>query len=85
MQPALVLGTTRATVKHPSLNGQRMLVVQPVGVGDVADGSPLIAVDQLGAARGDRVMITSDGAFTRSLVGDERTPVRWCTIGVIDP
>jgi ethanolamine utilization protein EutN len=85
MQAALVLGTTRATVKHPSLNGQRMLLVQPLGVNDSADGSPMIAVDQLGAQRGDRVIITSDGAFTRQLVGNDRTPVRWCTIGMIDP
>lgn len=85
MQSALVLGTTRATVKHPSLNGQRLLLVQPLGVNDSADGSPMIAVDQLGAQRGDRVIITSDGAFTRQLVGNDRTPVRWCTIGMIDP
>jgi ethanolamine utilization protein EutN len=84
MQPALVLGTTRATIKHASLKGQRMLIVQPLGVADSADGPPLISVDQLGAGRGDRVMITSDGAFTRSLVGNPNTPVRWCTIGILD-
>ncbi len=85
MQTALVLGTTRATVKHASLNGQRLLVVQPLGTNDSHDGSPLIAVDQLGAQRGDKVILSSDGAYTRQLVGHDNTPVRWCTIGMIDP
>lgn len=84
MQSALVIGTTRGTVKHRSLNGQRMLIVQPLGANDTADGPPMIAVDQLGAGRGDKVMITSDGRYTRSLVNDPHTPVRWCTIGILD-
>ena len=84
MQSALVLGTTRATIKHASLHGQRLLIVQPLGIDDSADGGPMIAVDQLGAGRGDKVMITSDGRYTRSLVGHSNTPVRWCTIGILD-
>lgn len=84
MQPALVLGTTRATVKHPSLNGQRLLIVQPVGVDQKPDGEPLIVIDHLGAARGARVILTSDSELARGMVGNERTPVRWSTIGVID-
>ena len=84
MQSALVIGTTRGTVKHPSLNGQRLLIVQPLGANNAADGAPMIAVDQLGAGRGDRVMISSDGKYTRSLVGHANTPIRWCTIGILD-
>lgn len=84
MQSALVIGTTRATIKHASLSGQRLLIVQPLGVGNSADGGPMIAVDQLGAGRGDRVIITSDGRYTRSLVGHSNTPIRWCTIGILD-
>lgn len=85
MFAAKVLGTTHATVKHPSLIGQRLLVVQPLGAGEIADGPPLIAVDQLGAGRGDRVILTSDGSFARQLVGNEKTPIRWYTIGIVDP
>ena len=85
MYSAVVIGTTRATVKHPSLNGQRLLIVQPLGVNDSNDGPPLIAVDPLGAGRGDRVIVTSDGSFARQLVNHEATPIRWYTIGMIDP
>lgn len=84
MQPAVVLGTTRATIKHASLNGQRLLIVQPLGVDEAADGEPLIALDHWGAARGERVMLTSDAEYTRSLVNHDQCPARWSTIGVID-
>ena len=85
MQPAKVLGTTRATTKHDSLRGQRLLIVQPLGVDESADGPPLIAIDQLGASRGDTVMLTSDGAYARDLVKHDATPIRWYTLGILDP
>jgi ethanolamine utilization protein EutN len=84
MQPALVLGSARATVKHASLNGERLLVLQPLGVDDTPDGPPLLAVDHLGARRQDRVMITSDGLQTREMLNDNHTPVRWSVFGLID-
>jgi ethanolamine utilization protein EutN len=84
MQPAIVLGSTRATVKHESFEGQRLVVVQPLGVGDAADGPPLIAVDALGSRAGDRVMVTSDGSYARVVTGSEATPARWSVMGIMD-
>ncbi|QEG00608.1 Ethanolamine utilization protein EutN [Stieleria maiorica] len=84
MQPAIVLGSTRATVKHESLVGMRLVVLQPIGVGDTADGPPLVALDQLGSRKGDRVMITSDGSYAREACGHDQTPARWTVIGLID-
>lgn len=84
MQPALVLAAAHGTTKHPSLVGQRLLLVQPLGVNDAADGPPLLALDSLGGRRGDRVMITSDGLTIRELTGSDTCPARWSTIGLID-
>lgn len=85
MQLAKVIGHVTATVKHPSLKGWRMLVVQPLGVNEKADGEPIIAIDNLGSGRDDRVMLTSDGKAVRELVGSDNSPIRWAVIGVIDP
>jgi ethanolamine utilization protein EutN len=41
-------------------------------------------IDRCGAGRGERVIITSDGAGTRALVGSENTPVRWSVLGIVD-
>jgi ethanolamine utilization protein EutN len=85
MQIALVVGTAISTVKHATLRGQKMLIVQPLMMdGSSPDGDPQIAVDAVGAGKGERVMITSDGRFVRELVKQESTPIRWSVIGIAD-
>ncbi|MEZ6087797.1 MAG: EutN/CcmL family microcompartment protein [Pirellulaceae bacterium] len=85
MQPAKVLGTTRSTVKHASFIGQKLLIVQPLLADGGNDGPPLLAVDGLGAGKGDTVMLTSDSSYTQQLVGEAKlTPARWSTLGIID-
>ena len=84
MQPALVLGSTHATVKHESFEGQRLVILQPLLVDDTADGPPLIAVDSCGCRRGDRVMITSDGSYAREATRHDKTPARWSVVGIVD-
>ena len=62
-----------------------MLVVQFHGAdGHSPDGCPVVAVDELGAGIGDRVILTSDGKATRSLLGSDTTPVRWNVMGIQD-
>ena len=85
MNLALVIGTATSTVKHRSMAGAKLLIVQPLAAdGRSPDGNPLLAVDRLGAGRGERVMITSDGPTVQSLLNDENTPVRWSVLGIAD-
>jgi ethanolamine utilization protein EutN len=85
LQTARILGTTNATTKHKSLEGRRLVIVQPELADGKADGSPLIAIDPLGAQRGDQVIITSDSKRVRELVDDATTPARWSVLGTVDP
>ena len=86
MQVGLVVGTAIATVKHPSMQGWKLLLVQPYAVdGHTPDGEPVIAIDAVGAGPGESVLITSDGAATRELLKVDATPVRWSVIGIQDP
>ena len=85
MMQAQVLGTATATVKHESLVGAKLLIVQPLMAdGASPDGDPLLAVDGVGARRGDSVMVTSDGRNAREVLKAEKTPVRWSVIGIRD-
>ena len=84
MQQAQVVGTATATTKHPSMKGWRLLVVQPLGIGQQADGDPALVIDHLGAGIGDLVLISSDGKGARNLVGDQKSPVRWFVLGICD-
>jgi ethanolamine utilization protein EutN len=80
-----VIGSATATVKHPSMQGWKLLLVQPYGPdGRTPDGDPMLAVDALGAGIGEQVIISSDGRGTRELLGSENTPVRWSVIGIAD-
>ncbi|MFO1007624.1 MAG: EutN/CcmL family microcompartment protein [Planctomycetaceae bacterium] len=84
MQLATVIGRTNATIKHPALNGWRLLVVQPLDLAGGADGEPVIAIDNLGASVGCNVMFTADGAAVKDIMGRPDTPVRFAIIGLVD-
>jgi len=85
MLNAKVIGHTTSTVKHPSMNGWKLLVVQPLTPDQKPDGDPVVAIDTLGAGVGDNVMISSDGKFTAATLKTKATPVRWSIIGIFDP
>jgi ethanolamine utilization protein EutN len=85
MQLGRVVGNATSTVKHPSLSGWKMLVVQFYGAdGRTPDGDPLVAVDALGAGVGAKVVVSSDGKATRELMGSKTSPVRYSVIGIQD-
>jgi len=84
MQTARVLGNARATVKHESLVGRRLVVAQPLALAGEPDGPPLLILDNLGCRRGDLVIITSDGSAVTELTGSDVCPARWSVCGLVD-
>lgn len=84
MQIGRVIGTAVATVKHSSLKGWKLLLVQPLHESMQPDGEPFLVVDGVGAGANERVLISSDGVAARNLIGDRKTPVRWTVIGICD-
>jgi ethanolamine utilization protein EutN len=84
MQLGDVIGTATATVKHPSLTGWKLLVVQLLGVDDSPDGEPILVLDSLGAGVGDLVVASNDGASVQNLIGTKATPARWFVAGIAD-
>ncbi len=84
MNLAHVIGTATSTIKHPSLNGWRMLIVQPLRQDRRPDGDPVIAIDDLGSRVGSDVIITSDGAAVREMMNSKNSPVRWAVMALPD-
>ncbi|MHC4986621.1 MAG: EutN/CcmL family microcompartment protein [Planctomycetota bacterium] len=80
----LVEGSVVSTVKHQSMQGWKVLIVQPLGPTGKAQGDPLLAIDKLGAGHGVKVLITNDGRGAREMVGDKSSPVRWSVVGLLD-
>ena len=76
-----VVGKAVSTIKHRSLVGTRMLLVEPI---QAASLDPVIAIDQMGARAGDIVVLSSDGLHTREVVNDNTSPARWTVLCIVD-
>ena len=69
MKICKVVGKVQATVKHPSLEGERLLAVRELDGSGSAIGTLSIAVDAAGAGTGDIVAVATGGAAARALPG----------------
>jgi ethanolamine utilization protein EutN len=85
MLHARVIGSATTTLRHRSLEGCKLLIVQPyMRDRRTPDGEPVLAVDRIGAGVGNPVIITSDGKFVRQTLDCETTPVRWSVLAIDD-
>ena len=84
MQLGIVIGHATSTIKHPSLNGQRLLVVQMLTPDETPDGEPVLVIDHLGAGAGAKVIATTDAVQVREMVGARNSPIRWSVMGLVD-
>ena len=81
---ARVEGNLVATRKHPSLDGWRLVICQPISNAGAPEGAPQVAIDPHGAGMHQRVIISSDGSAARAAVGDPKSPARWIIVGIVD-
>ena len=81
---ARVEGNVVATRKHPSFEGWRLVICQPIGQTGEPEGIPQVAIDAHGAGLHQRVVISSDGMAARKAVGDNKSPARWMVVGIVD-
>ena len=85
MYSGRVVGHATATIKHPSMQGSKLLLVMAIKAdGRSVEGDPVLVVDTLGAGNREEVVITSDGIGARELLGDKTSPVRWSVLGLPD-
>ena len=78
MQLAKVIGRATATIKHPTLNGWRLVVIQPLLADGGDDGPPQLAIDSLGSSTGSVVIAAADGSAAKEVMGGvKNTPARW--------
>ncbi len=84
MLHARIDGYATATIAHPSLRGQTIVLCTPVDDQGRDAGAPFAAVDPIGAGRHARVFITTDGSWTQNTVHDTTSPIRNQVMGLID-
>ena len=81
---ATVVGEVVATIKHPHLVGQKLLLVRPEPTPGRPQAATLIAVDTVQAGPGDRVLVADEGNAAAQALRLPRGPVRTVIVGVVD-
>ena len=84
MQLARVVGNVVATQKHPTFEGAKLLLVQPIGLDDKPRGTALLAVDSVGAGVHEKVLVVIEGRAAGEALGRKVAPVDAAIIGIVD-
>ncbi len=81
---ARVIGEIVATRKHPSHEGRKVLLVQPLNLDGTDRGDAVVALDAVDAGVGDKVLLTTEGFSAMTSVGRPQSPIDMAVIGFID-
>lgn len=83
MRLGITLGTVVATVKHPSLTGVKLLLLQPVDESLASVDDIIVAADGVGVARGE--LVYWEGGPEASLaLAETFAPVDAAIVGIAD-
>jgi ethanolamine utilization protein EutN len=79
-----VFGNVVATIKHPTFDRHKLLLVERL----TPDGAPTprydLCVDTVQAGVGDTVLVLDEGSSARQILGQPEGAVRAVIVGVID-
>ncbi len=84
MQLARVIGDIVATRKDENLRGIKLLVVQPLTPDRRPAGTPLVAVDAVGAGVGEEVFFVRGKEASFPFYPDAEPPVDAGIVGIVD-
>ncbi|MGA2269379.1 MAG: EutN/CcmL family microcompartment protein [Bryobacteraceae bacterium] len=79
-----VIGELVATQKHPSHEGRKVLLVQPLNLDGTDRGDAVVALDAVDAGVGDKVLVVTEGFSASMAVGRTQSPIDMTVIGFID-
>ncbi len=81
-----VVGNVWATRKHKGLDQRRMLLVRPIDpMTQKPIGDAQMAVEGgVGAGPGSVVLVMDEGSSARSVMKDDKAPVRTIVIAIVD-
>lgn len=81
---AKVIGNLVATIKTPSHNNFKILVVKPIDLEGKSDQGSLLAIDQAQAGIGDTVLVIREGNSCRQLTGRKDGAIDAVIVGFVD-
>lgn len=81
---ARVVGEVVSTHKRPQFEGATLLLLQPETPSGQAVGATLVAIDSVGAGRGELVIAVLEGRAAAEALGKKLAPVDAAILGIVD-
>jgi microcompartment protein CcmK/EutM len=81
---ARITGSVVSTIHHPIVDGRKLLLAERLDETGNPMGGYLIALDAIGAGRGETVLILDEGNGARQILEDDDAPVRSMVVGIVD-
>jgi len=79
-----VVGEVVSTDKRPQFEGAKLLLVQPETPQGVATGTAFVAIDSVGAGRGELVLAVLEGRAAGEALARKLAPVDAAIVGIVD-
>ena len=79
-----VVGSVVSTIHHGIVEGRKLLLAERLDQSGNPTGGYLIALDAIGAGRGETVLIIDEGNGARQILDDADAPVRSMVVGIVD-
>ena len=79
-----ITGNVVSTIHHPVVEGRKLLLAERLDQEGKPTGGYIIALDGIGAGRGETVLSLDDGSGARQILDDDRAPVRSIVVGIVD-
>lgn len=79
-----VVGEVVSTEKRVQFVGAKLLLVQPETPQGAAVGATFLAIDSVGAGRGERVIVVLEGRAAGEALGKKLAPVDAAIVGIVD-
>ncbi|MDJ0750476.1 MAG: EutN/CcmL family microcompartment protein [Woeseiaceae bacterium] len=79
-----ITGSVVSTIHHSIVDGRKLLLAERLDQNGRPTGGYLIALDAIGAGRGETVLILDEGNGARQILDDAAAPVRSIVVGIVD-
>jgi ethanolamine utilization protein EutN len=81
---ARVVGEVVSTQKRPQFEGAKLLILQPETPPGAKAGVSILAIDSVGAGRGELVIAVLEGRAAGEALGRKGAPVDAAVVGIVD-
>lgn len=79
-----IIGSVVSTIHHRVVEGRKLLLAERLDQNGRSTGRYVIALDAIGAGKGETVLILDEGNGARQILDDANAPVRSLVVGIVD-